>query len=89
MYGKRPFVLTRAGYAGMQRYTAIWTGDNQSNDDHMLLGVRLLNSFGLSGVSFTGMDIGGFSGNPSQNLYIRWMQIGAFIPMYRGHASFN
>ncbi|HEY4788193.1 MAG TPA: TIM-barrel domain-containing protein, partial [Bacteroidales bacterium] len=65
MNGERPFVLTRAGYAGLQRYTAIWTGDNQSYDDHMFLGVRLLNSLGLSGVSFAGMDIGGFGGNPS------------------------
>ena len=87
MKGKRPFVLTRAGYSGLQRYTAIWTGDNQSNDDHMLLGVRLLSSLGLSGVSYTGMDVGGFGGNPTQNLYTRWMQIGAFSPMFRGHTA--
>ena len=87
MNGNRPFVLTRAGYSGLQRYTAIWTGDNQSYDDHMLLGVRLLNSLGISGVSYAGMDIGGFSGNPSQNLYTRWMQIGSFVPMFRGHTA--
>ncbi len=87
MNGQRPFVLTRAGYSGLQRYTAIWTGDNQSNDDHMLLGVRLLNSMGLSGISFAGMDIGGFGGNPTQNLYTRWMEIGAFCPMFRGHTA--
>lgn len=87
MNGKRPFVLTRSGYAGLQRYTAIWTGDNQSYDDHMLLGVRLLSSLGLSGVSYAGMDIGGFSGNPTQKLYTRWMQIGAFVPMFRGHTA--
>src|ERR1035437_5705011 len=87
MDGQRPFVLTRAGYSGLQRYTAIWTGDNQSNDDHMLLGVRLLNSMGLSGISFAGMDIGGFGGNPPQNLYTRWMEIGAFCPMFRGHTA--
>jgi alpha-glucosidase len=60
---KRPFILTRSGYAWLQRYSALWTGDNRAEDDHMLLGVRLLNSLGLSGVSFTGMDIGGFTGN--------------------------
>jgi alpha-glucosidase len=86
---KRPFVLTRAGYAGLQRYTAIWTGDNRSEDDHMLLGVRLLSSLGLSGVSFTGMDIGGFTGNPSINLYARWIQIGAFNPYFRNHTAVN
>lgn len=87
MNGQRPFVLTRSGFAGLQRYTAIWTGDNQANDDHMLLGVRLLSSLGLSGVSFTGMDIGGFSGNPTTDLYIRWMQLGTFTPMFRGHTA--
>jgi alpha-glucosidase len=89
MNGERPFVLTRSGYSGLQRYTAIWTGDNQANEDHMLLGVRLINSLGLSGVSFAGMDIGGFSGNPTQSLYTRWMEIGAFLPMYRAHTSLN
>jgi alpha-glucosidase len=89
MKGERPFVLTRSGYSGLQRYTAIWTGDNQANEDHMLLGVRLINSLGLSGVSFAGMDIGGFSGNPTQSLYTRWMEIGAFLPMYRAHTSLN
>jgi len=89
MKGERPFVLTRSGYSGLQRYTAIWTGDNQANEDHMLLGVRLINSLGLSGVSFAGMDIGGFSGNPTQSLYTRWMQIGAFLPLYRAHTAFN
>lgn len=87
MNGKRPFVLTRSGYAGLQRYTSIWTGDNQSYDDHMLLGVRLMSSLGLSGVSYSGMDIGGFSGNPTPKLYTRWMQIGAFVPMFRGHTA--
>lgn len=86
---KRLFNLTRAGYAGLQRYTAIWTGDNRSEEDHMLLGVRLLNSLGLSGVAFTGMDIGGFTGNPSVSLYARWIQIGAFNPYFRNHAAVN
>ncbi|WP_224995633.1 TIM-barrel domain-containing protein [Cesiribacter sp. SM1] len=86
---KRPFLLTRAGYAGMQRYTAKWTGDNRSEDSHMLLGIRLLNSLGVSGVSFTGMDIGGFTGNPSVGLYARWIQLGAFTPYFRNHTGVN
>jgi alpha-glucosidase len=86
---KRPFVLSRSGYAGVQRYSAIWTGDNRAEDDHMLAGVRLLASLGLSGVPFTGMDIGGFTGNPSIGLYTRWMQLGAFIPYFRNHTGFN
>ncbi|WP_242919933.1 glycoside hydrolase family 31 protein [Pontibacter liquoris] len=86
---KRPFILTRAGYAGLQRYAALWTGDNRAEDDHMLTGVRLLSSLGLSGVPFTGMDIGGFTGNPTIGLYARWIQLGAFTPYFRNHTGVN
>ena len=89
MNGRRPFILTRAGYAGLQRYTALWTGDNRSEDDHMMAGVRLVTSLGLSGVSFVGMDVGGFTGNPSSELYQRWLSLGAFTPFYRAHTSYN
>jgi alpha-glucosidase len=84
---ERPFILSRSGYAGLQRFSAIWTGDNRAEDSHMLQGVRLLNSLGLSGVSFTGMDIGGFAGSPSIQLYSKWMQLGAFIPYFRNHSA--
>lgn len=87
--GQRPFMLTRAGYSGLQRYTAIWTGDNTANEDHMLLGVRLLNSLGTSGIPFTGMDIGGFFGTATPPLYMRWFQIGAFTPYFRNHSGFG
>ena len=86
---ERPFLLTRAAYAGSQRYSAIWTGDNRAEEDHMLLGVRLLNSLGVSGMPFSGMDVGGFTGNPTISLYARWMQIGAFIPYFRNHTGVN
>lgn len=88
-FGKRPFILSRSGYSGIQRYSAMWTGDNRAEDSHMLLGVRLLNSLGLSGVPFTGMDIGGFTGNGSPTLYARWIQIGAFNPYFRSHTGVN
>ena len=87
--GLRPFILSRSGYAGLQRYSAIWTGDNQPTEEHMLLGVRLLNSMGLSGLAFTGMDISGFTGDASPSLFTRWMEIGAFIPYCRNHKSTN
>jgi len=87
--GQRPFMLTRSGFAGLQRYTAIWTGDNRAEEEHMLLGVRLLNSLGVSGVAFTGMDVGGFTGVPTPSLYARWMQIGAFNPYFRNHSAYN
>jgi alpha-glucosidase len=85
LQGERPFILTRAGFSGIQRYSSVWTGDNVSSDDHMMLGVRLLNSMGLTGIPFTGMDIGGFSGNPSKELFARWISIGAFSGLCRAH----
>lgn len=88
-FKERPFILTRAGYAGLQRYSALWTGDNRAEENHMLLGVRLINSLGLSGVPFTGMDIGGFTGGATTSLYTKWMQIGAFIPYFRNHTALN
>lgn len=86
MMNKRPFVLTRAAYAGTQRYSAIWTGDNTGTDEHMLLGQRLVNSLGITGMSFTGVDIGGFSGNPTPELMVRWNSLGVYTPMFRNHA---
>ena len=87
--GKRPFVLTRAGYCGIQRHAAVWTGDNVSNDDHMLAGVRLINSMGLTGVSFAGYDVGGFAGEATPELFARWISLGAFSPFFRSHSMVN
>lgn len=87
--GKRPFVLTRAGYAGIQRYSAVWTGDNDATDDHMLLSARMITGLGLSGVSFTGSDVGGFMGNPSEQLYTRWMSLGVYAPFFRNHSAWD
>jgi alpha-glucosidase len=85
--GDRPFVLTRAAYSGIQRYSAMWTGDNNSTDDHMLLSYRMINSMGLSGVAFAGVDIGGFTGNPTPDLMVRWMSLGAYTPLFRNHTA--
>jgi alpha-glucosidase len=85
--GKRPFILTRAAYAGTQRYSAVWTGDNAATDEHMLFGQRLVNSLGLTGMSMIGVDIGGFMGNPTPELMVRWNSLGPYVPMYRNHAA--
>lgn len=87
--GKRPFVLTRAGYCGIQRYAAVWTGDNVSSDEHMLAGTRLINSLGLTGVSYAGNDVGGFAGEASPDLFARWIALGAFSPFFRSHSMVN
>lgn len=89
MNNRRPFVLSRAAFAGSQRYSALWTGDNTATDEHMLLGVRLVNSLGITGYANVGVDIGGFNGDASAELYTRWMTIGAFTPFFRGHKMIN
>ncbi len=86
---KRIFNLTRAGFSGIQRYAAVWTGDNVADDEHMLLGVRLVNSLGMAGVAFSGYDIGGFAGEADSQLFARWISIGAFAPFFRGHSMIN
>lgn len=84
---QRPFILTRAGFAGVQRYAAVWTGDNVASSDHLKLACVMCQGMGLSGLSFVGADVGGFIGNPSQRLFTRWMQLGAFTPFFRGHSA--
>jgi alpha-glucosidase len=87
--GKRPFNLTRAGYSGIQRYAAMWTGDNVAYDEHMMLGIRLVNSLGISGVAFAGYDVGGFVGDADTRLFARWITLGAFSPFFRVHTMIN
>jgi alpha-glucosidase len=89
MKNKRPFNLTRSGFAGIQRYSAVWTGDNVAYDEHMMLGIRIVNSMGLSGIAFAGYDVGGFVGNADSKLFARWLSIGAFSPFFRGHSMIN
>jgi alpha-glucosidase len=55
----------------------------------MMAGVRLLNSMGLTGVPYTGMDVGGFTGGPSKELFGRWVSIGAFSPFFRIHSAID
>src|SRR6056297_50954 len=85
----RPFVLTRSGYTGVQRYASVWTGDNISDDAHMLADVRMVNSMGISGMPFCGYDIGGFVGECSPDLFARWISIGVFAPLAWGHPMVN
>ncbi|KAI4336463.1 hypothetical protein L6164_014986, partial [Bauhinia variegata] len=82
----RPFVLSRAIFAGTQRYGAVWTGDNSADWDQLRVSVPMVLTLGLTGVSFSGADVGGFFGNPELELLVRWYQIGAYYPFFRGHA---
>lgn len=84
---QRPFVMTRASYAGGQRYAATWTGDNSSTWSHLKLSVAQLLNLGLSGFAYSAVDIGGFTGGASPELMTRWFQIGAFLPVFRNHVA--
>jgi len=83
----RPFVLTRASYAGGQRYAATWTGDNTSSWDHFRLTTPMLLNLGLSGFGFCGADVGGFIGTPQPELLTRWTELATFQPIDRNHTN--
>ncbi|KAK6128400.1 hypothetical protein DH2020_037876 [Rehmannia glutinosa] len=82
----RPFVLSRAFFPGSQRYGAVWTGDNSAEWDHLRVSVPMILTLGLTGISFSGADVGGFFGNPDTELLVRWYQLGAYYPFFRAHA---
>ncbi len=84
---ERPFVLTRAAYAGAQRYAATWTGDNSSMWNHLKMSTPMLLSMGISGYPLVGDDIGGFAGSPPADLLTRWFEVGALNPIYRDHTA--
>jgi alpha-glucosidase len=83
----RPFVLTRATYAGGQRYAATWTGDTSSTWNHLRLTTPMLENLGLSGFAFTGGDVGGYAGTPTPELLTKWFEVAAFQPIDRDHAE--
>ena len=87
--GERPFVLTRANYAGGQRYSAAWTGDNSSTWSDLQMALPMCLNLSISGQPFVGTDIGGFIGMPSGELYARWLELGVFTPLMRSHSEIN
>ncbi len=85
--GRRWFILTRSGFTGIQRYSAVWTGDNVSDWGHLAASIPMVINLGLSGISFTGADVGGFSDDVDPELLVRWAQLGAFYPFFRNHSN--
>ena len=84
---KRPFVITRAAYAGTQKYSTIWTGDNHSLWVHLQMMIPQLCNLGLSGFSFAGTDIGGFGSDTTPELLTRWIEGALFSPLFRNHSA--
>lgn len=84
---ERPYVMTRASYAGGQRYAVTWTGDNSSTWNHLRMTIPQLMNLGLSGFSFAGADVGGFAGSPPADLLTKWLEVAAFQPIDRDHSA--
>ena len=85
----RTFVLSRSGFAGIQRYAANWMGDNLARWDHLRLNIAMGSGFGISGQAFVGADIGGFYGDTQAELFLRWMQLGTLTPFCRNHSMID
>ncbi|XP_061700761.1 neutral alpha-glucosidase C isoform X2 [Syngnathoides biaculeatus] len=86
---ERPFVLSRAFFAGTQRLGAVWTGDNLSTWEYLKISIPMCLSMCVTGISFCGADIGGFIPEPSPELLVRWYQAACLQPFFRGHSSMN
>ncbi|MBV9389671.1 MAG: glycoside hydrolase family 31 protein [Chroococcidiopsidaceae cyanobacterium CP_BM_ER_R8_30] len=86
---QRPFIVSRSGWAGLQRYAWTWTGDTASTWETLRQTVATVVGLGLSGIPYSGPDIGGFQGNPSAELYLRWFQMATFLTFYRTHVANN
>jgi alpha-glucosidase len=84
---ERPYIITRAGYAGIQRYSTMWTGDNTTTWEALALSIPMFATLGLSGEPFVGADVGGFIGRAEPELMTRWYQVGFLTPFCRNHAE--
>ncbi len=85
----RPWIFSRSGWAGLQRYAWSWTGDIESSWEALKQTIVTMIGLSLSGHAFSGVDIGGFSGNPDAELYLRWFQMATFFPLFRTHSAIN
>jgi len=83
---QRPFILTRSFFSGTQKHAAVWTGDNMAKWSYLESMIPMVLSLNLAGIVFSGADVAGFFGNPSEELLVRWYQAGSFVPFFRAHA---
>lgn len=85
----RFLLFTRSSYIGSHRYTGTWLGDNHSWWSHLLLNLKQVPSMNMCGYLFTGADIGGFNENTTDELMLRWLELGVFLPLMRNHSSWG
>ncbi len=84
---RRPWIISRSGWVSQQRYAWKWSGDTESSWGSLRMTIANALGMGLSGQPYTGPDIGGFSGSPTPELYLRWFQMAAFLPFFRTHSA--
>jgi alpha-glucosidase len=83
---RRPWIISRSGWVSQQRYAWNWSGDTETSWDSLWMTIATVLGTGLCGQPYNGPDIGGFSGDPSAELYLRWLQLGTFLPFFRTHS---
>lgn len=84
---KRFLLFSRASYIGMHKFSGIWTGDNSSWWDHILLNIKMMPSLNMCGFLYIGADTGGFTNNANSELVVRWTQFSLFTPLFRNHSA--
>lgn len=84
---KRILLFSRASYIGMHRYGGVWQGDNISWWSHLLMNIKMMPSLNMCGFLYTGADLGGFGGDVTEDLLIRWLSFGVFTPLMRNHSA--
>lgn len=86
---KRILMFSRSSYVGMHRYGGIWTGDNLSWWQHILLNIKMMPSLNMMGILYTGADIGGFGEDTTEDLVMRWTEAALMVPLMRNHSAWG
>ena len=86
---RRFLLFSRSSYIGMHRYGGIWTGDNKSWWNHILLNLQMMPSLNMCGFLYIGADLGGFGADTTRDLLLRWLALGVFTPLMRNHSAID
>ena len=84
---RRILMFSRSSFVGMHRYGGVWTGDNRSRWGHILLNLQQLTGLNMCGFLYCGADVGGFRADATEDLLLRWTELGMFTPLFRNHSA--